>query len=277
MGGDGGVLGGVSQTLFGDGGAGAAQDAAMAQQRAAQGNYNTIKGLSDQATTQGLLSFEQDIKNQERELGRQEQLIAQIDPTIMEASQQALKLLRGESSSTLKPVQDQRNMQRQQLVNRLREQMGPGAETSTAGIQALNRFDSETNNLVSGQQQGALSLLGNTANQFSALRPNMNQSIGLRSQYGQGGTNLRMNQAALLNGAYQPVINSAGAEHTAAVMRGKQDLAFGNALLEGGIAYATGGASTIGKKLATFSSDSGGGDANAGVNYFNGPNPYARK
>ncbi len=230
----------------------AAQAAAMAQQGQAQANYNNVKGITDRATTQGLLSYETDIKNQEKELGRQEQLVAQIDPTILEASQQALKLLRGESSSTLKPAQDQRNLQRQQLVNRLREQMGPGAETSTAGIQALNRFDMDTNSLTSGQQQSALQLLGGTAGQFSSLRPNMNQTINARSQYGQGGSNLLFNQAQFLNQAANPLQQTAGAQYTGDAINARNQQGLYNSLLQGGItagtAYATGGSSLAAPK-----------------------------
>ena len=123
----------------------AAQAAAMAQQQAAQAAYDETAGIVNPATTAGLLAFDRDIKNQEKNLSRQEQLISQLDPTIIEASQQALRLLRGESSSTLAPIQAQRDQQRQKLMNSLRQQLGPGAESSTAGIQALTRFDAETN------------------------------------------------------------------------------------------------------------------------------------
>jgi len=244
--GGGGLFGGIQRTIFGDGGAGAAEDAAMAQQAQAQRNYGTIKSITDMATTQGIAQFEKDLQNQERELGRQEQLVSQIDPTIMEASQQALKLLRGESSSTLAPIKAQRDQQRAQLLNRLREQMGPGAETSTAGIQALTRFDSETNSLLSGQQQSALQLLGGTAGQFSALRPNINQTIGARSQYGQGGSGLQFQQADMLNRASGQLTDTAGAQYTGDVLRGKQDAAFGQQMIGAGMAYATGGMSAAG-------------------------------
>lgn len=257
MGGGGGLVGGAVDAVFGDGGAGAAQDAAMAQQEQARRNYAEIKGITDRATTQGLLSFEKDLANQEKELGRQEQLISQIDPTILEASQQALKLLRGESSSSLKPLNDQRAMQRQKLVNQLREQLGPGAETSTAGMQALSRFDSETNQLTAGQQQGALQLLGNTASQFSGLRPNMNQTIGLRSAYGQGGTNLQFQQAGLLSGAMQPLTQTAGAEFTGEALRGQRNMGLMQMAIGGAAQYAGAG---------------GGGGGNPGAGYTGSKN-----
>lgn len=239
MGGNGGVLGGVRETLFGDGGAEAAQAAAMSQQSEARRAYRETANIVNPATVAGLLSFDRDIANQERNLARQEQMIAQIDPTILEASQQALKLLRGESSSTLAPVQRQRDQQRQKLLNQLREQLGPGAETSTAGIQALTRFDSETNNLLAGQQQSMLSQMGNVAGQFNAVRPDMLREIGGLSTFGQGKTGLQFQRAAALSNARQGLMQTAGAQYTADTIRGQANAALGNSLMEGAAAAAT--------------------------------------
>lgn len=227
----GGLLGGVSQALYGDGGAAAAGRAAMSQQREARAAYNQYAGYVNPATTAGLLQLDKDIANQEKNLARQEQLIAQIDPTIMEASQQALKLLRGEASSTLAPVQQQRDMQRQKLLNNLREQLGPGAENSTAGIQALTRFDSETNQLLSNQQQQALAGLGGLATQFNSTRPDMLREITGRSQFGQAKVGLEFQRAQGLLGARTGMFQTAGANQTANVLRGQQNAAFGQQML----------------------------------------------
>lgn len=236
----GGLLGGISNALFGDGGAGAAQSAAEAQQRMARQQYAQVKGITDRATTASLASYDRDLQNQEKNLARQEQLISQIDPTILEASQQALRLLRGEQSSTLGPAQQQRAQQRQKLLNQLREQLGPGAETSTAGIQALTRFDSETNNLLASQQQSALQGLGNVANQFNAVRPDMFREIMGRSQLGQGGANTLLNQASILQKSGQPLIDTAGSQFLGEQIRGQQDRAFGERLVGAAVGAGTG-------------------------------------
>jgi hypothetical protein len=226
-----------------------AQDAAEAQQRAAEVQYGRMKEITDRATTSGIASFERDLMNQEKNLSRQEQLISQIDPTIIEASQQALRLMRGEASSTLSPLKNQRATQRQKLLNSLREQLGPGAETSTAGIQALTRFDSETDNIFAGAQQQALSNLGNISSQFSSQRPDMMREIMGRSQLGQGQSNLLFGQAQLLSGQGQNLINSAGAQFAGDVMRGNQQQGFGNALLGGAVTAGTAGVTSYyGKK-----------------------------
>lgn len=240
MGSSGGILGPVSNVLFGDGGAGAAQSAAMAQQGAAGRAYREARDIMAPVSTAALLTSDSAIKAQERGLARQEELIKQIDPAIIEASQQALKLLRGESSSALAPVERQRAQQRQTLLNSLREQLGPGAETSTAGMQALSRFDSETSNLTASQQQNALQGIGSIYGTLSNFKPSMGQEAGVLGNLASNRFGIAQNQASTLLGAQQGVIQNAGAQYTGAVLRGQQNAAFGQALI-GGAGTALGG------------------------------------
>lgn len=231
-------IGNIGSALMGNGGADAAQNAQMQKQAEARRQYNEIKGITDTATASGIASFQTDIANQDKELSRQEQMVSQIDPTIIEASQQALKLMRGEQAQTLGPLQQQRDYQRQQLTNTLRQQMGPGAETSSAGMQALTNFDRETAGIMSGAQQQAIQNLGSTANQFNSVNPNINQTIALRSQYGQGASNLGFKQAQTLMGTYGGLMDTAGADQTSAVLQGQQRAGFGSALLGGAFSLA---------------------------------------
>lgn len=236
-----GLLGGFATGAFGGGNdaADAAQQAALAQQRQAQASYAETSGIVNPATTAGLLAYDSSIKRQEQNLSRQEQLISQLDPTIIEASQQALRLLRGESSSTLAPIQAQRDQQRQKLLNNLRAQLGPGAETSTAGIQALTRFDSETNQLMSAQQQNALQSLGGLSSQFSSQRPDMLANINGLSNLQQGKTGLAFQQAGALSNARLGLQQTAGAQYTGQLIQGQQQQALQNQLIGGGITAGT--------------------------------------
>lgn len=244
--------------IGGDAAAHGAQSAAQAQERSSKRSYNQLKGrlgaatqLVNDTTVSGLMQFDKDISNQERNLSRQEQLIAQLDPTIIEASQQALRLLRGEQSSTLAPLKNQRDMQRQKLVNSLRAQMGPGAETSTAGIQALTRFDAETDNIFAGAQQQAISNLGQVGSQFNSQRPDIQREIMGLSALGQGKTALGYQQAGMWNqqantlfAARQPVTQLAGAKYTAETLRGQEQQKAGFMAAESGFSMlgAAGGA-----------------------------------
>lgn len=212
--------------------AAAAQNAAMAQQKMAGKMYKEVAGIINPVSTASLLTMEKSIASQEKNLARQEQLISQIDPTIIEASQQALKLLRGEKSSTLAPMEQQRQQQRQTLLNTLREQLGPGAEMSTAGMQALTRFDSETNQLASNQQQQALSGLGGLAAQFNTTRPDMlRQAAGL-SGLAADRFGVAQNQANTLFAARQPMFQSAGGQFTGDLMRGQYRQGMGQQMQE---------------------------------------------
>lgn len=200
-------------------GADAAQAAAMARQEQVRRGFRDLRNIINPATTQGLAAFDRDIASQERNLARQEQLIAQIDPTIIEASQQALRLLRGEESTALAPLKQQRMLQRQKLASTLRERLGPGAETSTAGIQALTRFDQESANIFGGAQQAALSNLGNVSSQFSSQRPDIGREIGGLSQLSQGKVALNYQRASALSNARLGLSQTAGAQFTADALR----------------------------------------------------------
>lgn len=192
--------------------ANAAENAALAQRAEARRQRAEMRELTEGVTVEGLAQYDKALAVQDKNLSRQEQLVASIDPTILEASQQALRLLRGESASSLNPLQQQRAMQRQKLVDTLRAQLGPGAETSSAGQRALSRFDMETNSLMSGAQQAALSSLGNVAGQFNSIRPDMlGQAIGL-GQLASNRAGLRYTQGSLISGTNQGLLNSAGAQ-----------------------------------------------------------------
>jgi hypothetical protein len=100
------------------------------------------------------------LQAQERQVQRQEELAKTINPALIEQGKQYAALHQGKSAPALSNLQNQRAIQRQQLVGQLQQQLGPGAETSTAGMQALNQFDQETSNQTSQAQQQYTGLLG---------------------------------------------------------------------------------------------------------------------
>lgn len=249
----------LTRVAYGDDGADAAQAAGMEQQQQAGRNYRTFRDQMSTATVQGLNSLDQDISNQQKNLDRQTQLISQLDPTIIEASQQALKLLRGESSSTLAPIQAQRDTQRQQLLSSLREQLGPGAETSTAGMQALNQFDQQTNSLMSQQQQSALGTLGQVGQQFTSQRPDMLREIMGMSSLGQGKYQLGANQAQGLFTAAQPLVQMSGADQIKKAQMGALNTARTNAWGDSSFKF--------GESMASMGGGSGGSKSSGGGGY----------
>lgn len=241
----GGGLGFMSD-MSGNAAARAAGDAANAQLSEAQYQRAQARQMTEGVTVDALAHYDRAIAAQERSLARQEEMIKQIDPVVLEASQQALKLMRGEQSSTLQPLQNQRNMQRQKILNQLREQLGPGAETSTMGMMALNRFDSETANLYAGAQQQALGNMGSIFSTFNAGRPSM---INEAQAFGNLASNrqaVRLNQVSAMSPSNQAVYSSAGAPYVSAMMQGQQQQSMYNSMIGGatqlGSAYLMSGA-----------------------------------
>lgn len=233
----GGGLTGLEQDFFGNGMADAAENAAMSQQREARGQYKKFSGIVNEASVASLAQFDKALATQDRNLSRQEELIKNIDPAILEASQQALKLMRGETSSTLAPMQQQRQMQRQKLLNQLREQLGPGAETSSAGMMALNRFDSETSQLFGQAQQQALGNLAGVAGQFSQLRPDMGAGAMTLASLGANRYGMEQSRADALQRYAAPMLGTAGAQYAGDMVRAQHDQALKNAWLESSLQF----------------------------------------
>ncbi len=183
-----------------------------------------------------LSAFRSSMAAQERNLNRQAELFASLDPAVMEAGKQALQLLQGEEARSLGPLREQRQRDRQKLVSRLREQMGPGAETSTAGIQALNQFDQQTSFMLSERQQQSLGQLFGMAGQGAAGRSALGQSAAVlsglgaqsaASRVGARSTAAGLQQGALgqLLGAQQGRAQAAGGRFVGDQLRFQSDLA----------------------------------------------------
>jgi hypothetical protein len=150
------------------------QQAAQAQGKAAEAQLAEARATRAAATsaaaptTGELRALSDQLDYQQRAVGRQEKLLDSIDPALLESGRQALALLRGEESNTLAPLRAERDRQRQALVNSLIAREGAGALTSSAGIEALNRFDQQTSATLAGQQQ---STLGDLLRVAQASRP----------------------------------------------------------------------------------------------------------
>ncbi len=226
---------------------------AQANEAAVGGDINNA--LAAAQSPQELQALTASLQNQERAVQRQSDLFASIDPAVMEASKQALQLLQGEEAKSQGPLKKQRATQRQQLVDRLREQLGPGAETSTAGIQALNAFDQESGQLFSGAQQQGLSQLFGIAQSGAQGRSAMNQGNLALGQIGQafggragrlsqanfGAAGARTNAAGLTQGATGQLIGAqtglaggAGSANVASQLRGQAQNQFNMDMIQMG-------------------------------------------
>ncbi len=143
----------------------------------------------------------------------------------LESSQATLRGLRGKI-----PVPEAFDRDREEgrfaLANRLRDQLGSGFETSTPGIDALARFDSESDRLREGIRFGQLNQVEAIASGRSAQNLAENNALQLRlAGLNQSGANsLAFQQGGALFGqsqsqanvALQSAFGAAGASNQAA-------------------------------------------------------------
>ena len=197
---------------------------------AADEGHKAAKRAEEKAlpSPQELAALEKSMKSAELTLEREQKLIEAVDPAIMEAGKQAYQMLQGKESEMLGPLRRQRERQKQQMKETLRRQLGPGFETSSAGIEALSKFDMDTSDLLANTQQKAvMDFLGVSQN---AAQLGRQTEAGARGQLNQTGAlfgNIQERQMnAAMNTGRQLI---AGGQLIDQAMAGKQSAAGGEA------------------------------------------------
>jgi hypothetical protein len=216
--------------------ASAAGKAAQAQEAAAGRQQELAQAAAD--SPQQLAAIERQLGVQEKSLARQEKLAAAIDPVTLEASQQALGLLRGEESRSLDPIRKQRQRQRNALLDSLRENLGPGAESSSAGLQALRNFDLQTSDQLAGAQSGALSQIFGIA-QGGQDQRFAQQAAGF-GQAAQGFGQIASRKLQAVTGTGQGIIGSAGSQFVSKQLRAQSQSQIGSDIFKGAAGVAGG-------------------------------------
>lgn len=126
-----------------------------------------------------LRAMQNEIQVAERAIQRQEKLFAALDPVLVESARNTLNLLKGKEAEILTPLKAQRQRQRDQLVQTLRDRLGAGFETSTAGQTALQRFDEQTQALTANAQMQALQSLNQTTSTIAGARPSSSELVSI--------------------------------------------------------------------------------------------------
>jgi len=153
------------------------------------------------ARPEEIAQLEATIRHKDMVIQREQKLIEAVDPAIMEAGKQAFQLMQGKEAEILGPLQRQRTRDREKLRETLRRQMGPNFEGTAAGGAALDRFDSQTADLTTNAQQGAIGqLLGVSQNAASLGRSTQQGAAGLGLGVAQGYGNIATRET---NAAYQ--------------------------------------------------------------------------
>ena len=149
----------------------ARQDLQFQRDRVGAAVQSALPSAAELGAISRLLSTKTDLVRRSASfLDRQEEILAAVDPAIREAGTQALELLQGKQAAILTPLRRDREQRRRDLENQLAGDIGSGFRNSSAGIEALGRFDDETDTLlVNSQQQALTTLLGISV----AARPNL--------------------------------------------------------------------------------------------------------
>lgn len=190
---------------------------------------NLIAASPDQLAT-----LTQNLGYAQKQAASDQRLLDAIDPAIMEASKQALSILQGGQSATTSAMSNQLQRRRQQLVNSLREQYGPGAENSAMGQKMLRDFDLQSDTQLAQTNQNSLAQLfgmGTTRVNGAGIS-NVNAASGALQNFNQQriGTEF-MGLGSILdakNRGYAARSGTAGAGETANIMNSSAQQSFWN-------------------------------------------------
>lgn len=204
--------------------------------QAAQMSPSEINQINSLLTTKGqALTASQDA------IQKQQSQLDAMDPNVKAAGNDLYSLLTGKAAATIAPLQAQITMQRNQQMNDLASQYGPGFMATSAGIEAMMKFDTNSAvtianasqsalgqatqtylGLTGQQQQGQAGITAATQNAF-AQSENVDQTVLAADQNVQG----RL-ENAITQGANQPVNFQAPAQVAGNLFAGDQ--AFGQSI-----------------------------------------------
>lgn len=139
---------------------------------------------------QGLLrKSEESLTSQLGQLKQYQGIIDAVDPAVKEAGKQTLELLQGHDAAVLGPLRDQRTRQKGALEEQLAARLGPGYKTTSAGIKALNDFDTATADTLNTAQFNAFNQVVSGAATLGGLEGNLisQQASGTANAYASSG------------------------------------------------------------------------------------------
>lgn len=154
----------------------ASQQALQAQIQARAQAINQVTGISGlqpgeiSSINQILTTKSQALNQSLASIAQQQSQLDAMNPQVKQSGQDLYDLLTGKASSVLAPMQQQLTRQRQELVNSLSSQLGPGFMTSSAGINALTQFDEQSAMTLQNAQMGAISTVASTYGSLAGMQ-----------------------------------------------------------------------------------------------------------
>lgn len=180
------------------------------------------------------------------------EMLNNLSPSIKAAGEQTYNMLNGQASALLKPIQDTRARQRSELQNQLASRLGPGFQTTAAGILAMNRFDEDTTNTMASAQFQAFNqtlnastslagLGGNLASQISASGTQMSQNAfnqqNAQQQLGIQAANIFAGGSAQVLNANAKLSDTIGNQFAGQINQGQNLAAFAGQIGQGAMTY----------------------------------------
>lgn len=208
------------------------------------------------ATPQEIANLEQLIAANTKDLERRQQLIDSADPALLELGKQTLGMLRGDTEALgSSALAKNRAKQRTALENQLRQQLGPGYANTSAGIQALAEFDSQSADLTEANRLNVINSYLPTLSSISStgIQPN----VGNAGTIGNLAGNIQNRRVGAATGTAANVINTSGADYV-------RQAQYANALGQLGGQVGAGDFSSLGD-LFKGSQSVGGASPKAGV------------
>lgn len=92
-------------------------------------------------------------------------VLAAVNPAFLSAGKNAVDIMNGKAAPTLAPLHAQIDQQRQNLQTQLASMYGPGWSSSSAGIEAMQRFEQGAQSTLANAQQSYLGTLLGGASQ----------------------------------------------------------------------------------------------------------------
>ena len=258
----GGVLGGPGQRA-----ADAQAQIAEAQLAEQQAQRQAATSAATPSAAE-IAQLERSIALNEADVTRKQRLLDAADPALIEAGKQALAILQGGSASAavLDPIKRQRAEGRQKLEDQLRRQLGSGYATSSAGIEALTKYDQATSDtLAQASQQSLGQLLGTT--QYTEGAGNQQTNIANSANFSQMYGNQSNRMVSAINST---PITMAGAQFAGDLYSSQNEARTLQQLL--GLGAAAGGAAMGSPQVASggLSYAAGSGGSNSAGQSYNG-------
>ena len=175
----------------------------------------------------------------------QKQITETYGDNIIGLGKQLYDQISGQDSGVVKSASDSIARKRSQLEQSLIAKMGPGALTSTAGAQALNNFDMQSDQYLSNLRQDSV---GQIIKNIGGLQGGQSQSVSDATRINQNLSGL-LGQIQKTQDVFQQrqtnaalgVVSYAGAEHVQGLQEAKGRQATGTQLAEFGTKIATSG------------------------------------